>query len=385
MSNRFFSYQQTALNLIGIYQRKMPFHLHLRQYFVKNKKHGSQDRRWIAHFCYSFFRLGKALSTLKNKEKMLVGIYLCTEDQSKLEVFFPADWPLGNPLEARLQWIRQQYANFDMKDIFPYSDVFAAGVNIAELCKSYLVQPDVFLRIRPGQRAIVVAALENGSIAFRNISENCISVANSVAVNTLLPINKSVVVQDLNSQRIAQLFPTETTIETIWDCCAASGGKTILLRDCFPQARISVSDIRPSILANLQQRMAEAGVVVKDSFVVDLSLSLTTSQQYDFVLCDAPCSGSGTWGRTPEELYFFEREELNAVMDLQRNIVSNITAAVKPGGYLLYVTCSLFAVEDEDVVEFILGGNQFELIEQKLFAGWNAKADTLFGALLRCK
>ncbi|MCA6456148.1 MAG: RsmB/NOP family class I SAM-dependent RNA methyltransferase, partial [Chitinophagaceae bacterium] len=111
---------------------------------------------------------------------------------------------------------------------------------------------------------------------------------------------------------------------------------------------------------------------------------LTTHHSpFHMVLCDAPCSGSGTWGRTPEQLSFFTEQKITAYADLQRKILSNVLPQVAKGGYLLYITCSVFRQENEEQVQFILQQDGFELVKMELLKGYDVKADSMFAALVR--
>ena len=173
-------------------------------------------------------------------------------------------------------------------------------------------------------------------------------------------------VQDYSSQRIAEFLKLTTNNHpptTVWDCCAASGGKAILAVDTLPRIQLTVSDVRASIIHNLKERFKEAGIRHYQSFIADLTTQYHSSKQYDLVICDVPCSGSGTWGRTPEQLYFITTEKIEYYASLQKSIVSNVAKAVKKGGYLLYITCSVYKKENEEVVEFIKQITSFELNE----------------------
>jgi 16S rRNA (cytosine967-C5)-methyltransferase len=148
---------------------------------------------------------------------------------------------------------------------------------------------------------------------------------------------------------------------------------------------ITVSDIRESILTNLKKRFAEAGIKKYKSFIADLAyLPFTIHHSiFDLIICDAPCTGSGTWSRTPEQLYFFKKEKINEYALQQKKIVSHIISHLKPGGHLLYITCSVFRNENEEVVEFAKNKFHLEFIKMELLKGYDKKADTMFAALLR--
>ena len=107
-------------------------------------------------------------------------------------------------------------------------------------------------------------------------------------------------------------------------------------------------------------------------------------KKFDLVICDAPCSGSGTWNRTPEQLFFFKKEKIDQYARLQKQIVSNASKALKKNGYFLYITCSVFEKENEAVVDFIENNLPLQLKSMEYLKGYDKKADTMFAALL-CK
>ncbi|PZP50812.1 MAG: hypothetical protein DI598_04710 [Pseudopedobacter saltans] len=381
MSKRFFSYHNTACKLIASYQKQMPLQHFLKQYFSENKKHGSKDRKWISHFCYCFYRLGKSLSNMSIESRLPIAIYLCTDDLAVLGEYLSEKWPRTDSLDERIQYVEKEY-DFKITDVFPFPDLVVEEIDFVALNKSFLRQPDVFLRIRPGKTEKVIRAFESSNMSFEQ-NGNAVKVKNRTAIEQVVVINKDVVIQDLSSQKIATLFP-DKGINSIWDCCAASGGKTLLARDYFPKAKITVSDIRPSILQNHKKRMQEAGVSVQKYWTIDLSQPIQDiNDLFDLIICDAPCSGSGTWARTPEEMYFFEKENLKNVSNLQQTIVRHIFGQLKDGGIILYITCSIFKEEDDDVVREMAVQCNLTIEKHLIINGLTSGSDSLFGCVLK--
>jgi 16S rRNA (cytosine967-C5)-methyltransferase len=108
--------------------------------------------------------------------------------------------------------------------------------------------------------------------------------------------------------------------------------------------------------------------------------------EYDWVISDVPCSGSGTWARTPEQFYFFHPDKLLHFADLQWSIARNTCRKVKPGGYFLYITCSVFTAENEAVVQRLLQTNpDMELVAEQLLNGVDMQADSMYAALIQRK
>lgn len=385
MKARLDNYIQMALALIERYDGAMPLSAFLKQYYAQNKKHGSRDRKLISHLVYTYYRLGKYAAT-NQQQRLLIALFLCEPADSQWSVCLPEAWQqmMQASLGEKCSYLQTQNLTITPAAIFPWIEGLSEGIEKEAFVWQHLQQPDLFLRVRPGRMKKVVEALNTNTIAFE-ADGNCLRVANGTKIDQLLTINKDVVVQDRSSQQVANLFSyfQEASIKKVWDCCAASGGKSILLMDTLPGILLSVSDIRATILHNLRQRFAEAGIAQFQSFLADLSQPLPVKQQYDAIICDVPCSGSGTWGRTPEQLSFFNTQEISRYAQLQATIAGNAIPHLKQGGYLLYITCSVFAAENEMNVNKLAEQHSLKLITLEVFTGYQYKADTMFAALLQ--
>jgi 16S rRNA (cytosine967-C5)-methyltransferase len=101
----------------------------------------------------------------------------------------------------------------------------------------------------------------------------------------------------------------------------------------------------------------------------------------DLIIADVPCTGSGTWARTPEWLKAFDLEMIAEYQNTQKSIVTNLPLHLNANGYLLYITCSVFKQENEEVVEFLETNCQMELVKQAVVH--EQGGDYLFAALLK--
>ena len=156
-----------------------------------------------------------------------------------------------------------------------------------------------------------------------------------------------------------------------------------MVYDELKNIQLTVSDIRESIIRNLEARFRKAGIMNYKAIVTDLTKTPKKMPRgkFDLLIADVPCSGSGTWARTPEQLYFSTPNKIDYYSRIQHTILENALPFLKPHGYLLYITCSVFKKENEAVVQH-LQTRGLKVVKQKLFAGYNMKADTLFAALL---
>lgn len=375
------SYLQSAQAILQLYKGDVPLAGWLKAYFKEHKKFGSKDRKHIAHLLYCYYRLGHSFANLPVEEKLGVALFLCSDSPNDLLEAYNSGWnaQAAIPPAEKFQIL---FAEGETLNLFPFNSLLSKEVDTALFNLHFLQQPPVYLRLRPGKGQKVKKTFLKEGVAFTVVNDNCIAVSSQTKVDEMLQLNADAVVQDLNSQRVLEVLNKETLKGNlnIWDCCAASGGKSILVWDTFQHVHLSVSDVRQSILHNLRSRFAQAGIQRYRSFVTDLSKPSTLKEKFDLVICDAPCSGSGTWGRTPEQLLFFTAEKVAHYTALQKSIVTNVAKNLKAGGQLLYITCSVFKAENEDVVDFIQATLPLKLQQATYFTGYDKKADTLFAA-----
>ncbi len=165
-------------------------------------------------------------------------------------------------------------------------------------------------------------------------------------------------IQDEASQLVAALVDKG---QSILDCCAAPGGKTLATSDRNPEAAITAVELHPHrarLLRKLTQSIKRHIQVVSAD-----ALHLPLSQAYDRVLADVPCSGTGTLARNPEIKWRLTPGDLIELQKRQLAILRSAMQQVAPGGRLVYSTCSLEKEENEDVVKQALAENsKFRLV-----------------------
>lgn len=139
----------------------------------------------------------------------------------------------------------------------------------------------------------------------------------------------------------------------IWDCCAAPGGKTLILARRHPASELLASDANPRRLQALAARLHTEAPSVR-TFEADATKLPEAEGLFDLILCDVPCSGTGTLGRNPEIKQRLLPSDLARQATRQREILSAALTRLAPGGHLLYSTCSLEPEENENVVADVL-------------------------------
>ncbi|ODT07314.1 MAG: MFS transporter [Mesorhizobium sp. SCN 65-20] len=161
-------------------------------------------------------------------------------------------------------------------------------------------------------------------------------------------------VQDEGSQLAAELAGAKSGMQVL-DYCAGAGGKTLALSAAMEnRGQIFAHDSEKSRLAPMFDRLRRSDnrnvqVVAKQSELTSLSGHM------DIVLIDAPCTGSGTWRRRPDAKWRLTDRQLDVRKAEQSAILDTASGYVKPGGLLVYITCSVFDDENTDQIEAFLG------------------------------
>ncbi len=191
-------------------------------------------------------------------------------------------------------------------------------------------------------------------------------------------------VQDEGSQMLA-LAVAARPGERIADVCAGAGGKTLALAAMMDNSgEIVAADVSSSRLRRMVPRLRRAGVTIARAAPGDVHALADAMDPFDRVLVDVPCSGTGTWRRHPEARWQLSPDRLAAYVAEQAGLLADGARMVRPGGWLVYATCSLLPEENQDqAAAFLADHPQFSRApvgrylsaEQIAQAGLDANAD----------
>ncbi|WP_299556180.1 RsmB/NOP family class I SAM-dependent RNA methyltransferase [Seonamhaeicola sp.] len=196
-------------------------------------------------------------------------------------------------------------------------------------------------------------------------------------------------VQDASSQLVAELLDVKPGMKVV-DTCAGAGGKTLHLASLMQnKGQIVAMDIYESKLKKLKIRARRNGVHNIDLKVIDSTKPIKKlHNKADRVLIDAPCSGLGVLRRNPDAKWKLEPEFLDRIKGVQQDVLQQYSKMVKPGGKLVYATCSVLPSENQNQVSAFLksdAGTNFEFIKEKKVLAHESGFDGFYMALLERK
>jgi 16S rRNA (cytosine967-C5)-methyltransferase len=337
---------------------------------------------------YCWYRCSKGFDeVLPFEERLHACLYLCETNTPQSENLLPETYKTtkSHSLAEKINILSGSGISFNIDAIAPFNVQLSLGISKQDWLYSMLQQPRLFIRIRRNREKIL-AILKDNELPFELLYGDCIALPNTSPVDKLLP-EDSYVVQDASSQSTGNYFQTRDEAKW-WDCCSGAGGKSLLLKDKFPDTKLSVSDKRASILHNLEKRFRLYGHTKPASYVADVAdeanlNNVLGDKTFSHIICDVPCTGSGTWARTPEQLYYFEEQQATIIPALQAAIATNASKRLEPGGTLYYITCSVFEKENEAVVKQVQENTSLQLQEWQLINGIEKKADSMFIAVMK--
>lgn len=369
----------------------------VKDFFKKRHYLGSKDRRFMTEAIYSLLRNFKLLDlyideTLKrtggklnNQRYPSIAVYAALAVRLKAEpasaalpeisglwrVYMPdddcatflsalelVDIP-GTLLESAIDRISVMYS-FPESIVGEWVDRF--GTEVTEmLCASLNTPAPTTIRVNTLKVTVdeCKLALEREGISSRPtlLSPVGLVLGKRINVRAVHAFKDGFFeMQDEGSQLLSLLVdPAPGTV--VMDACAGGGGKSLHLAALMQNRGTLISvDVEERRLANLQQRVERAGVSIAQIHLAgrkDTDLD-TWKGKVDGVLIDAPCTGVGTFRRNPGAKVSFAGDDVGKMAQIQKTVLETYSQFVKPGGRLVYATCSLLRQENEGAVEWFL-------------------------------
>lgn len=233
------------------------------------------------------------------------------------------------------------------------------GLDVAALAQSLLAPAGMDIRISGSRtdREALVAQLAGQGIQTAPVAgiDTALAIEGHPALERSAAFAQGLFeVQDRGSQLLVQLCAPKRG-QTVIDFCAGAGGKTLALADLMRSSgQVYACDTSRARLARMKPRLARSGLSNVQSFAIDSETDpklRRLAQRADLVLVDAPCSGTGTLRRNPDLKWRGSEDALQRLTTLQAGILAAAAQLVKPGGALVYGTCSLLDEENQVIAE----------------------------------
>ena len=338
-----------VLELIGeIFKDKSPADGIINNYLRERKYIGSGDRRFITETVWKIIRHRRRLefeAGSKEARKILL-VFLKDED---LDLIFGAGEyappALSKEEKIWMKNLKEEVYPVDVESECP--EWLFAKIKDVALLKSLNEPASADLRVNAGSREQVLQDLRREGLFFAPTPYSPIGIRSSerVNLNNCIAYKEGVVeVQDEASQLAAILCDVKPEHKVI-DYCAGAGGKSLAIASLLNgKGKIEAHDVDCQRLEQIKPRLERLNI---KNVVPVRELS---DKDYDRFIIDAPCSGTGTWRRSPDAKFRLTPEKLNELTKIQSQLLEFALENTRVGGRIVYITCSILPDEDENIV-----------------------------------
>jgi 16S rRNA (cytosine967-C5)-methyltransferase len=316
-------------------QANQPQHL---AHWLGRHRAGSRDRKLYRELAYTAWRTVPRISELSDDD-LVCHVASRAERTKATAGFIDAYQTVEAPSQDSVLAMLPEWVSEECPDVLSpsHSDLL-------------LQRAPLWIRLQTSDSAAVADELDSAGISFKPSA--IIPQAWRIEADAPLQSTRGFLeglfeIQDIGSQSLLHALPG--ILNGRWlDACAGAGGKTLQLAQRLSSAgEVIAHDIRRVALEQLSIRAQRARMQ-------NVTVDTAPTGLFDGVLVDAPCSGSGTWRRSPHLKWSTSRESIRQSAEQQIEILNQFSASVKPNGLLIYATCSLCRTENQNVASAFL-------------------------------
>jgi 16S rRNA (cytosine967-C5)-methyltransferase len=352
-----------SFEIIDNFSFNEPFHIYLKKKFQQNKNWGSKDRKNYRNICYTILRNYPLLKDL-NIENRIQTFQNIADGDLKFNAFDELAAYIDPSINS--EEVNQSFNHIAPVFFMPYSKPeFLERLDLSKLI-GYVGQ-----------------IIETDSFIFDGSSNLDQFVTEKLGY-----------IQDYSSTAAIKRISKYCNDAVVWDACCASGGKSLSVLKFSKPKRHYCSDIRPEIIKNLKTRFELSPYELPETFVLDAHNSSNRDIKFDnqknIIIADLPCTGSGNWRRNPENRWTFNESTLVKYQELQRSIFSSLYSKLPIGGYLYYMTCSIFLAENQGNIRHLQAKHAGLKVEFQEYVGGKIEynstgiySDYIFGCLVQ--
>lgn len=353
--------------------QSLPLDLFLNRYFRSHKAVGSKDRAIISDDAFKLIRwkgLLEAKTGTSEWAPMLELLHSEAFDSLKEDKKFPPYTRASSP-EWLFSLLAKQYGDKEAEQLLLTSNTQAPAAIRTNLLKT--TRENLFQRLEK-KHAVKLSTHAPAGILF-------LERTNYFNLEEFL--EGLFEVQDEGSQLLAGLVQAKPQ-QHVLDYCAGSGGKALAIAPGMQgKGQLYLHDVRDKALLEAKKRLKRAGVQNVQWISSGSPRLEVLKGKMDWVLVDAPCSGSGTFRRNPDMKWRLTLKEIERLAKLQRSIFQEALSFLKPQGKIVYATCSLFSQENEEQLAYFTSHYPLKVIGEplKILPTINGP-DGFFGAIM---
>ncbi len=357
--------------------------------FEENPKWGKRDRSFIAETVFEVVRWRRALGFLADSEEANA---MCAAQWVRMGYEIPEWWTFKG-LSAEEMKAREADLAAQPRAVRESIPDWLDALGAAELGDAWDAEiaalnqrAPVFLRVNTLKttRAKAIEWLATFQVEAAEVPglPDALVLAPGKALPKPLRTDGRVEIQDAGSQLIAPLVDPQAG-ERIIDACSGAGGKALHLAALMGnEGRVFGMDVDAKKLAELERRARRAGATCLKSKAIIASTPADFVGIADRLLIDAPCSGLGTLKRQPDLKWRLKSAQIDRVRGIQKELLATYTAMLKPGGRLVYATCSILPSENRATVDSLLVTGGFTLLDERPVSPAATGFDGFYAAVL---
>lgn len=370
-----FRYHHVLYILNELEQTSLPLDALLNHYFRSHSSIGSKDRKFICNTVYQFIRWKNLWGFLAPNPSLEEKLNTCLKhdpEQLLTHESIPVHIRYGCP-EFLMDKLMGQYGREKAIRLCHENNQTAPIYLRANLLK---ISPiELYRLLKPDFPDIELAPPDNTMLRLYKREQ---LLSTEAFKEGLFEI------QDASSQAIAHLVQAKPH-QWFLDYCAGSGGKSLAIAPQLKRSgQIFLYDIRKKVLLEAKKRLKRAGI--QNYQICSDHIALQRLQhKCDWVLVDAPCSGTGTLRRNPDLKWKQTSSFLNELVEKQKIIFKEALTYLKKESHIVYATCSILHEENEEQVDYFTKNFDLELVQSHTFLPESGGGDGLFGAVLRKK
>jgi 16S rRNA (cytosine967-C5)-methyltransferase len=334
-------------------ESRLPLDLFLSFYFRKHRAVGSKDRKEICENIYGMIRWRGLLD------------HLCKNPSSWKERY--EKYSSIDPLKfLKAKNIPQHIRLSFPKELFERISSAYGEEEARKICLDSNYPAPTTIRVnklKTSRKSLLNSWKEKYVVSPCKVSDTAITFHKKINFFASPEFKEGLFeIQDEGSQLVAHMVQAQPG-QSIMDYCSGSGGKTLAFAPGMEnKGQIFLHDIRPHILQESRRRLRRAGIQNAQTVASDSPKLKTLKKRMDWVLVDAPCSGSGTIRRNPDMKWKYDRNSVAELVGLQRVIFEKALSYLKPEGKIVYATCSIYPEENEAQVEHFLKTYSLEIV-----------------------